>query len=57
MTATAEQQTRIAPPQYREARRERVSGPNPLLVVVAAFAVGVALAKVVDWMGHGHPRR
>jgi hypothetical protein len=25
-------------------------------VLGAAFAVGVVLAKVVDWRGHAHPR-
>ena len=32
------------------------SGPNPLVVVVAAFAVGTLLAKAIDWRGHAHPR-
>jgi hypothetical protein len=32
-------------------------GPNPLLVVGAAFVVGVAVAKLIDWRGHAHPRR
>ena len=32
------------------------AGPNPLVVVAAAFAVGVLLAKVIDWRGHAHPR-
>jgi hypothetical protein len=31
-------------------------GPNPFVVVGAAFAVGVLLAKIVDWRGHAHPR-
>jgi hypothetical protein len=31
-------------------------GPNPLVVVGAAFAIGVVLAKVIDWRGHAHPR-
>ena len=31
-------------------------GPNPLLVVGAAFAVGIMLAKWIDWIGHAHPR-
>jgi hypothetical protein len=31
-------------------------GPNPVVVVVAAFAVGILVAKVIDWRGHAHPR-
>lgn len=31
-------------------------GPNPFVVVAAAFAVGIVLAKVIDWRGHAHPR-
>ena len=32
-------------------------GPNPFVVVAAAFALGIVLAKLVDWRGHAHPRR
>ena len=31
-------------------------GPNPFVVVAAALAVGIALAKIIDWRGHAHPR-
>jgi len=31
-------------------------GPNPWLVAAGAFAVGIALAKLIDWRGHAHPR-
>jgi hypothetical protein len=31
-------------------------GPNPFLVAGAALAVGIVLAKVIDWRGHAHPR-
>jgi hypothetical protein len=34
----------------------RAGGPNPLLVVGAAFVVGIAVAKLIDWRGHAHPR-
>jgi hypothetical protein len=37
-------------------RRKNGRGPAPLLVVGIAFAAGIALAKVVDWRGHAHPR-
>lgn len=32
------------------------SGPSPFLVVAAAFAVGVVVAKLIDWRSHAHPR-
>jgi hypothetical protein len=31
-------------------------GPNPFLVIGAALAAGIVLAKVIDWRGHAHPR-
>ena len=31
-------------------------GPNPWLVAGVALAAGIALAKLVDWRGHAHPR-
>ena len=31
-------------------------GPNPVVVVGAALAVGIFLAKVIDWRSHAHPR-
>ena len=31
-------------------------GPNPFVVVGVALALGVLLAKVIDWRGHAHPR-
>ena len=34
----------------------RGGGPNPFLVVGVAFVAGVALAKLIDWRGHAHPR-
>ena len=37
-------------------RRLKGGGPSPVVVVVAAFAVGFLLAKVIDWRGHAHPR-
>jgi hypothetical protein len=32
------------------------NGPSPFLVIGAAFAVGIAVAKVIDWRSHAHPR-
>jgi hypothetical protein len=37
-------------------KKKRRGGPNPWLVVGAAFAAGYVMAKVVDWRGHAHPR-
>jgi hypothetical protein len=44
----------VAPlaPKAKSGRR----GPSPLLVIGAAFLVGVAVAKALDWRGHAHPR-
>jgi len=42
------------------AARKRSSGggggPNPFVVMGAAFVVGIVIAKVIDWRGHAHPR-
>jgi hypothetical protein len=43
-----------APP--RPAKKRGGGGPNPLIVVGAALAAGIVLAKVIDWRGHAHPR-
>jgi hypothetical protein len=32
-------------------------GPNPLVLVLACLALGIALARLLDWRGHAHPRR
>jgi hypothetical protein len=37
-------------------RKARSGGPNPFLVAGLALAAGIALAKVIDWRGHAHPR-
>ncbi len=31
-------------------------GPNPFLIIGAAFVAGIVLAKVIDWRGHAYPR-
>ena len=36
--------------------KKKGGGPNPFLAVGAALAVGIVLAKVIDWRGHAHPR-
>jgi hypothetical protein len=47
----------VAPtgPQLGKRPRKR-GGPNPFLVLGAAFAIGIAAAKLIDWRGHAHPR-
>jgi len=34
----------------------RSEGPNPLLVLGAALALGIALAHLLTWLGHRYPR-
>ena len=46
----------VAPTGPQLGKRKRRGGPNPFLVVGIALAAGVALAKVLDWRGHAHPR-
>ena len=43
-----------APPEPKQ--KASGGGPNPWLVAAGAFAVGIALAKLIDWRGHAHPR-
>lgn len=49
-------QDAVAPtaPQLGKRPKKR-GGPNPFLVLGAAFAVGVLAAKFIDWRGHAHP--
>ena len=51
--------TVIAPsgPQLSSRPKPRKSGgPTPWLVVGAALAAGILVAKWIDWRGHAHPR-
>jgi hypothetical protein len=43
-------------PKPKAKKRRSGGGPNPLLVAGVALAAGIALAKVIDWRGHAHPR-
>jgi hypothetical protein len=36
--------------------KRKGDGPNPLLIVGAAFVAGIVVAKLIDWRGHAHPR-
>jgi hypothetical protein len=51
----------VAPssPQIGRARpkaKKKGAGPSPWIVVGAALATGIVLAKWIDWRGHAHPR-
>jgi len=46
----------VARPAPDERKRGTRRGPSPLLVIGAALAAGVVLAKALDWRGHAHPR-
>ena len=45
-----------APRRQPKAIKSRRGGPNPFLVAGLALATGIAIAKVIDWRGHAHPR-
>jgi hypothetical protein len=40
----------------RPKARKKSGGPGPWIVVGAALAAGIVLAKWIDWRGHAHPR-
>ena len=51
------------PPPARPRRRRKAKrptrssrGPNPFVVMGVALVAGIALAKVIDWRSHAHPR-
>ena len=44
-------------PQIPKRPKPPGAGPNPFVVIGAALAVGIVLAKILDWRGHAHPRR
>ena len=39
-----------------DSRPKGRGGPNPFLVMGIALVAGIALAKLIDWRGHAHPR-
>ncbi len=61
VAVTAQEQPTVAampaPPPKPRPPKKSGGGPNPFVVVGVAFVAGVALAKLVDWRGHAHPRR
>ena len=46
----------VAPGGPQLGKRPKRGGPNPFLVLGAALATGIAVAKLLDWRGHAHPR-
>jgi hypothetical protein len=40
----------------RSKPRRPGQGPNPFVLIAAAFAVGAVIAHVLDWVGHRYPR-
>jgi len=59
VTAVGEKlgRARIAPSAPQLGKRPKPGGgPSPVLVLAAGFALGVVLAKWIDWRGHAHPR-
>jgi hypothetical protein len=47
-----EHPTVVSTPQ----KKKGGGGPNPFVVIGAAVALGVVVAKIIDWRGHAHPR-
>jgi hypothetical protein len=45
-----------APAGPQLSRRRSGEGLSPIVVIGAALAAGVLLAKLVDWRSHAHPR-
>ncbi len=45
---------RPASSKPKKNKKKKRRGPPPVAIVGAAFVVGIVLAKVVDWRGHGH---
>ena len=49
-------QPQARPEKPKKEKKRKNGGPSPILIVGAAFATGILLAKVVDWRSHAHPR-
>ena len=43
-------------PQLVAKPKPNGDGPNPLLIVGAAFVAGIVIARIIAWRGHAHPR-
>jgi hypothetical protein len=57
-TLTLDEKSPRAPsgPQLGERSPQTNRGPSPFLVMGVALVAGIALAKLLDWRGHAHPR-
>ena len=43
-------------PKPKAKKRRSGGGPDPFVVAGVALVAGIAIAKMIDWRGHGHPR-
>jgi hypothetical protein len=60
-TSTDEEPTHVdspatPAPEHASNAARKGGGANPLVVIGAAFALGLVLAHVVDWLGQRYPR-
>ena len=59
---TDQEPTQVTPPEPAAAKpkpkkaKKKGGGPSLLVVLGAAFALGIALAHGLDWAGHRYPR-
>jgi hypothetical protein len=53
------ERTQETAPRRAPTPKPRASGggPKPFVVAGAAFALGIVLAHVLDWLGHRHPQQ
>lgn len=54
-TAPSAPQLGNRPKSKKSKKKGGGGGPSPWLVVGAALAAGIVLAKWIDWRGHAHP--
>jgi hypothetical protein len=53
---TDEKPDPVAAPAVASKPEKTRGGPNPFAVIGGAAGAGLALAKLIDWRGHAHPR-
>jgi hypothetical protein len=46
----------ISPVEAEPRERSRRRGPSPIVLAAGTFALGLLIAKVLDWRSHAHPR-
>jgi hypothetical protein len=54
--AKGEAPTDEPPVTVAERSSPKGKGPSPWVVVGIALAVGILVARIIDWRGHAHPR-